>query len=128
MPVGKELGGFKGKFTSIRTLAINSDDDRVIEGTWEAKMTGKMSGIATGTMTFSGANERGTFTDLGVGYLDSGKVITGKGLGVYWGGKKGSWEIRGAFMLSNQMVVSEGQVTLSKGGEFGLKGKIFDLK
>ena len=128
MPVGKELGGFKGKFTSIRTIAINGDDDRVIEGTYEAKVTGKLSGIATGTMTFSGANARGTFSDLGVGYLDSGKVLSGKGQGVYWKGKKGSWEIRGAFMLSGQMLVSEGQVTMSKSGEFGLKGKIFELK
>jgi len=126
MPVGKKMGSFKGKFTSIRTLEV-SGNDRVIEGTYEAKVTGKLAGIVTGTITFSGENERGTFSDLGVAYLNSGGAIAGKGQGVYWSGKKGSWQLRGAFMLGKQMIVSEGQISLGAGG-FTLKGDVFALK
>lgn len=126
MPVGKEIGSFKGKFTSVRVCEINGDQ-RVIEGTYEAKLSGKLSGTATGTITFAGVNKRGTISDLAVGYLDSGDVVSAKGQGVYWAGKKGSWEIRSAYLIGNQKVVSEGRVSLSN-GSFSLKGKIFELK
>ena len=125
MPVGNEIGGYEGNFTSIRTVEVNGDE-RIVEGTYIAKASGQLSGTITGTMTFSGRNERGTLTDLGVAYLDSGESPSSKGQGVYWSNAAGQWEIRAAYMLGDQMIVGEGQITLSN-GEFSLAGKIFEL-
>ena len=123
MPVGKELGSFDAKITSIRICEVNGDD-RVIEGTYEAEVSGQLSGTATGTMTFTGSNDSGSFTDLGVGYLDSGDALSGKGQGVYWLTKPGEWEIRGAFTLGTQRVVSEGRIELASRS---MRGKILEL-
>ena len=125
IPAEKEIGGYDGKFTSIRVCEINGEE-RVIEGTYEIRVSGELSGTATGTMTFTGLNERGTFSDLGVGYLDSGDVLSAKGQGVYWSGSKGQWETRGAWMLGDQMIVGEGQITMDD-GIFSLKGRIREL-
>ena len=125
MPVGKEIGSFNGDFTSVRIREINGEE-RVIEGTYEIQVSGQLSGIATGTITFTGSNDTGVVADLGVGYLDSGDVLSAKGQGVYWSGDKGAWEVRSAYLLGGQAVVSEGQVILD-GGKFSLKGKILEL-
>lgn len=125
MPTGKEIGKFDGKFTAVRVREINGEE-RVIEGTYEAKISGQMSGTGTGTITFTGLNDRGTVSDLGVGYLDSGDVTTARGQGVYFLSQKGQWEVRSAYLLGDQAVVSEGQITLSD-GVFSLKGKILEL-
>ena len=125
MPVGNELGSYEGTFTSVRTVEIHGEE-RVIEGTYMAKASGQLSGTVSGTMTFSGTNERGTISSLGVGYLDSGEALTSKGQGVYWADGSGQWQIRAAFMLPEQMIVGEGQITLS-GGVFSMGGKIFEL-
>ena len=123
MPAGKEIGTFDAKITSIRVVEINGDE-RVIEGTYEADVTGQLSGLATGTMTFRGLNDRGTFSDLGVGYLDSGAALSAQGQGVYWQAESGRWEVRAAYQLGDQHVVSEGTINLEKRS---LTGKIFEL-
>jgi len=72
MPVGKELGNFEGKFTSVRTVAINGEEV-VTEGSYMGKVSGQLGGTVTGTATFTGttgASARGTMTALSVGYLD----------------------------------------------------------
>ena len=74
-----------------------------------------MSGIATGTITFTGSNDTGVVADLGVGYLDSGDVLSAKGQGVYWSGDKGAWEVRSTYLLGGQAIVSEGQVSATAG-------------
>ena len=125
MPVGKELGAFDGKFSSIRVVEVG-EGTRVLEGIYSAAMTGNMKGVAKGTITFDGRTERGVFSDKGVGFFDSGDVANGKGQGVYWSSGGGTWEIRGAFQIGDQMVVSEGQVSMS-GDDVLLKGKIFEL-
>ena len=125
MPVGKELGSFESKFTSVKTVEI-SGDQIVTEGDYMGKVSGELSGTVTGTATFSGTNERGTMTTLSVGYLDSGGVLPGKGQGVYWSDGSGKWQTRGAFMLPEGMLVGEGQITLSN-GEFTWSGKVFEL-
>lgn len=125
MPVGKELGSFKGSFTSVRTCEVNGDDG-VVEGTYTAKVSGQIAGTAVGTLTFSGANSGGTLSDLGTGYLDSGDAINYKGQGVYWSGKHGVWETRAAVKMGDQMIVAEAQVKM-KDGEFSLSGKLFEL-
>ena len=126
MPVGKELGKFKGTFTSVRTCEINGEQ-AIVEGTYTAKVTGQLSGTAVGTLTFSGSNARGTANDLGTGYLASGDVINYKSQGVYWSGSNGKWETRGASMMGDQMLVVESQITMSD-GVFSLSGEIFELK
>ncbi len=126
MPVGKELGKFKGIFTSVRTCEVNGEQG-VVEGTYTAKVSGQLSGTAVGTLTFSGSNARGTANDLGTAYLASGDVINYKTQGVYWSGSHGKWETRGAVMMGDQMLVVEGQISMSD-GVFSSSGKIFELK
>lgn len=125
MPAGKELGTYAGKFDAIRVVEIG-DDTRVLEGTYSATVSGQLAGIAKGTMTFDGSAKGGTLSANVAGFFSSGDVVNGKGQGVYWQGSQGSWEIRGAFQLGDQMVVSEGQVIMD-GEEVLLKGKILEL-
>ncbi len=127
MPVGKELGTYTGKFSSVRICEINGDQ-QIAEGSYTAKVSGEISGTAVGTMTFDGTNERGTYTELGVGYLDSGDVTTYKAHGVYWfGGKGNGWQTRAAVMMGDQTLVVEGQIKMSD-GVFSLSGKVAELK
>jgi hypothetical protein len=125
MPLGKELGSFDGKITSVRVREINGEE-RIIEGTYEAGISGSMAGTGTGTLTFRGLNDRGTVSDLGVAYLASGDAPSARGQGVYFLSGKGQWQVRCAYLLGDQPLVSEGQITLAK-GSFSLKGKIFEL-
>lgn len=125
MPAQKEIGRFEGKFTSVRVREINAEE-RIIDGTYEAAVSGQLSGTATGTMTFSGLNDRGMVNDLGVGYLDSGDVLSYKGQGVYWAGNKGQWETRAAVIIGDQAIVAESQITLAN-GTFSLKGTLLEL-
>ena len=124
MPLGKEIGEYSGKFTSIRIAEIDGEE-RVIEGNYEAEITGQMTGTVTGTITFTGTNDRGTTADKGVGYLASGESIVGQGHGVYWLTKPGVWETRAATTLSSgQTLVGEGTIQLDG---LSTKGKIFEL-
>jgi len=125
MPVGKELGKYKGTLTSVRVCESNGGDE-IVEATYTAKMSGQMSGTAVGTMTFTGSNERGMLGDLGAGYLDSGGVESYKGHGAYWANSQGSWETRGAVVMGDQMLVVEGQVTMSE-GTFSISGTVSEL-
>ncbi|MGR8948663.1 MAG: hypothetical protein ACU84Q_11485 [Gammaproteobacteria bacterium] len=125
MPVGKKIGRYEGKFDSIRVVELG-DDTRVLEGSYSATVSGGMKGIAKGTMTFDGHADRGTMSANVVGFFASGDVVNGKGQGVYWRGKKGRWEIRGAFALGDQMLVSEGRVIMD-GEKVLIQGKIFEL-
>ncbi|MFT4564375.1 MAG: hypothetical protein ACI9BW_004138 [Gammaproteobacteria bacterium] len=125
MPAGKEIASFTGKFSSIRVIEVG-DDTRVLEGTYQATISGELNGSANGSITFDGRSERGTLVDRGVGFFDSGDVVNAKGQGVYWLGKQGSWEVRAAYQIGDQMVVSEGQVTMV-GDDVSLTGKIYEL-
>lgn len=126
MPVGNEIGAYNGTFTSIRVLE-NDGDNRVLEGSYTGTVTGALSGTVVGTMTFSGTDAGGTLSDKGLGYLDSGDILSGRGHGLYWGSGKGVWETRAAFLLNGeQKLVGEGQITLS-GTEVSMSGKIFEL-
>ena len=123
MPAEKEIGTFDAKITSIRVQSINGEE-RVIEGTYEAEITGQMSGMATGTMTFTGSNERGTVKDLGVGYLAAGEAVSAEGAGLYWNTKPGHWEVRVGYSIGGQNVVGEGHIDLDARS---LTGKMFEL-
>jgi hypothetical protein len=125
MPVGKELGAYAGTFTSVR-IVENDGDRRIFEGSYSANVSGQLNATLLGTMTFSGTDKRGTLSDRGVGYFDTGEILAGKGQGVYWLNGNGNWEMRAAFILPEQAPVGEGQVTLTK-GVLTLSGKIFEL-
>ena len=125
MPVGKQLGTYSGDFSSVRTCAVNGDNV-VVEGSYTAKVSNALDGTAVGTMTFSGTNDRGAMTDLGVGYLSSGDVVPYKATGVYWKSSQGNWETRAAVTMGDQMLVVEGSVSMSKDG-FSLKGAVSEL-
>lgn len=125
MPAGKEIGSFDAKITSVRVREINGEE-RIIDGSYEAHVSGQLSGTATGTLTFTGLNDRGMLNDLGIGYLDSGDVLSYKSQGVYWVGDKGRWETRAAVLLGDQTAVVEAQITLAN-GSFSMKGKLLEL-
>ena len=125
MPAGNEIGSYEAKFTSVRTVEIHGEE-RVIEGSFMADVSGGVSGTISGTATFTGTNERGTLTTLSVAYLDSGDVLSSKGQGVYWFGGNGKWETRAAFILGDQMSIGEGQITLLD-GVFSWAGKLVEL-
>ena len=125
MPVGKELGSYEGTFTSIRVCEINGEE-QIVEGSYSGKVSGQLSGTGSGTTTFSGPNERGILSDLGVAYLDSGDVVSYKGQGVYWSTSQGIWETRAAFVIGDQVMVGEGQLTMAD-GVVSSSGKLFEL-
>ncbi len=125
MPVGKEIGKFDGKFTSVRQCAVNGEEG-IVEGSYTAKVSGELKGTAVGTLTFTGLNSRGTISDLGTGYLDAGEAVPYKGHGVYWSGKHGAWETRAGVVMGDQVFVAEGQITLAD-GVFSFSGKLFEL-
>ncbi len=125
MPVGKQLGEYQGTMTSVRYCEA-SGDEGLVEGSYTAKMSGEMSGTAVGTMTFTGSNERGTLTDRGAGYLNSGSVESYIANGAYWSGSQGNWETRAAVVMGDQMLVVEGQITMSD-GVFSLSGTVSEL-
>ena len=125
MPAGNVMGSYDGKFTSVRTVEIHGEE-RIIEGTFMADVSGGLSATICGTATFTGTNERGTLTTLSVAYLGSGDAVPSKGQGVYWSGDNGKWETRLAFILGDQMSIGEGQITLSD-GVFSWAGKLVEL-
>lgn len=125
MPTGKSIGQYAGEFSSVRVCDISAGE-QVMEGSYQAKVSGDLDGSAVGTMTFAGTNERGTMTDLGVGYLKSGDVTTYKANGVYWANGQGQWEVRAAVVMGDQTLVVEGQINLADDG-VTLAGKILEL-
>ena len=125
MPVGKQLGEYQGTMTSVRYCEA-SGDEGLVEGSYTSKMSGELSGTAVGTMRFSGNEERGTMTDLGAGYLDSGGVEPYKAGGAYWSTSQGNWETREAVVMGDQMLVVEGQITL-RDGVFSINGTVSEL-
>jgi hypothetical protein len=125
MPVGKELGNFEAKFTSVRTVEVRGEQV-ITEGSYMGKVSGELSGTVTGTVTFDGTIERGTISGQSVGYLDAGGVLPGKGQGVYWSDSQGKWQTRAGFVLPEGMMVGEGEITLAD-GEFTWSGKIYEL-
>jgi hypothetical protein len=125
MPVGKTLATYEGTLTSVR-VCEGSGGEEIVEATYKAKMSGEMSGTAVGTMTFTGSNERGTLGDRGAGYLDSGGVESYKAAGAYWATSQGNWETRAAAVMGDQMLVVEGQITMSD-GDFSVSGTVSEL-
>ena len=113
MPQGKEIGEFTSKSTSLRVTAIDGGE-QTIEMSSEGTVSGQLSGTIINTVTFSGTNDRGSYTDNGVGYLDSGDSVQGCGQGVYWLSKPGEWETRGVLTLSaGQNLILEGRIVLA---------------
>lgn len=124
MPQGKEIGSYSSKSTSMRVIEINGDR-RTIEVALEGEVSGQLAGTIVGTTVYTGTNDRGTYTDRGVGFLASG-AVHGEGTGVYWLTKPGEWETRGVFNLtSGQTLIGEGQVNLANRT---WSGRIFELE
>jgi hypothetical protein len=95
----------------------------VLEGSYQAPITGQLKGTANGSIALDGRSERGTLVERGVGFVDSVDVVNAKGQGVVG---QGSWEVRLAYQIGDQMVVSEGQVTMV-GDDVSLTGTIHEL-
>ncbi len=123
MPRGKEIGEFATQATSIRVAGVG--DDRSVEVSSEGTVSGQMNGTVLITVVFDGPNDRGSYTDNSLGYLDSGPA-EGSGSGVYWLSSTGVWETRGVAQLdSGQTVIVEGQVKLA---ERSWSGKLYELE
>ena len=125
MPVGKEIGKYKGTFSYVRLCERNGAQE-VIEGSYKSKVSGELNGTAVGTMTFTGTTERGTLQDSGTGFLDSGDVTPYEARGVYWASSQGRWETRAAVVMGDQTLVVEGQIKMSD-GDFSLSGAVSQL-
>lgn len=123
MPRGKEIGEYSTQATSIRVVGIG--EDRQIEVASEGTVSGQMAGTVLITAVFSGPNDRGSYTDCSVGYLETG-TAEGSGRGAYWLSSTGVWETRGIVQLdSGQTVIAEGQVKLA---DRSWSGKLFELE
>lgn len=124
MPLGKEIGTFSAKITSIRTLEVDGDK-RTLEAIVDGEVSGQMTGVFMDTATFAGTNDRGSINNKGVGYLGT-ESVNSEGSGTYWLTKPGEWETRGAITLSSgQTMVGEGQIKLASRT---WEGKIFELE
>ena len=123
MPRGKEIAEYATQATAIRVVGIG--EERCVEVSSEGTVSGQMNGAVMITVVFSGPNERGSYTDHSIGYLDSG-AAEGSGSGVYWLSSTGVWETRGVVQLdSGQTVIAEGQVKLA---ERSWSGKLYELE
>lgn len=111
---------------TLDIVTDRSGDVDTVEGSYMAKVSGDIAGTASGTMAFTGSNERGLLKDLGVGYLDSGEVAPYTAQGVYWSNKQGHWGTRAAVIMGDQMMVVEGQIKMTGDG-YTTTGGVFAL-
>ena len=86
---------------------------------------GKTLATYEGTLTSVRVCE-GSGGDRGAGYLDSGGVESYKAAGAYWATSQGNWETRAAAVMGDQMLVVEGQITMSD-GDFSVSGTVSEL-
>ena len=112
MPELKEISQFTTQFT-IRVTGLDGGI-QTIEMMSDGTVSGQFGGATLNTLTFVGTNDRGSYTGLGVGYLDSGDAVQGESKGVYWLSNPGEWVTRGTVHLSpGPNLIVEGQVAIA---------------
>ena len=124
MPLGKEIGTFSAKVTTMRVVAIDGDSSTV-ELSSEGEVSGQLNGAIIGTTTFTGTNEKGTLEGHGLGLLASGSVGSTSS-GVYWLSGEYQWQTRGAINLATgETIIGEGTLDFASRS---WSGKIFELE
>ncbi len=110
MPLGKQIGAYEAKSTSIKVLAAGEQD--VVEVTYEGTTSGDLAGPWVGTTTYSGTDEEGELHFVGIGWPEpSGERASFEGSGLYKRVGPNRWQTRAAIRSSRgEQLVSEGQV------------------
>lgn len=125
MPIGKEIGSYSAKATSI-TKDVDGAGNSVFVLNLEGTVSGGWKGTVLSTLiTTTGDFEAGTYTSSVSVYLDDGSVVSGEGTGVLksLGGHK--WQLNGTDLVSDgTCIASEGVMTLA---DRSLTGKIFEI-
>jgi hypothetical protein len=121
MAMGKEIGEFSFKVTSVSYAADGSTVSANLDGT--ATGFGTVLGSLIFKVTAPGT-KCGTCSYRGAGYLDDGSEVAGTAEGVWHASGKHRWRIRGINLLSSgQLVTSDGELDLASRS---YKGKLFD--
>lgn len=110
MALGKELGDFSFKWTSLNYAEDGSGGHIDVDGT--------ASGFGTvlGTLYFRGqpTGKSGSHSWRGSGFLDNGEVVTGTGEGLWQESGKHQWRVRGTVETSDgQTFASDGTLDLA---------------
>ena len=120
MSLGKELGDFKFKITSVS----QSEDWSSISADCDGTGTG--FGTVLGTIHFKGAagEKQGMCSWRGQGFLDDGNEVTATGEGVWQSSGKHRWRIRSIHLISNgEVIATDGELDLASRS---FEGKIYD--
>lgn len=110
MPLGKQLGSYESKSTSIKVVSVGDQD--VAEASYEGTTTGDLAGPFIGTATYIGSDEEGEIHFVGIGWPEpSGERATFEGSGLYKRCGANQWQTRMALRSSTgEQIVSEGRV------------------
>lgn len=110
MPLGKQIGTYESKSTSVKIVSVGEQD--VAEVTYEGTTTGELAGPWVGTTTYTGTDEEGELKFVGIGWPEpSGERVTFEGSGLYKKNGATRWQTRAALRSSRgEQFVSEGQI------------------
>ena len=111
MALGKEVGEFSYKITSVRHA---KDDGTLVEVTCDGTATGY--GTVLGTLIFESAPgaQDGTITFRAQGFLEGGVVVDGLGIGTFESSGTHKWRVRAVNKVSDgQTFASDGQLDLA---------------
>jgi len=125
MPIGKELGSYSAKATSI-TKDLDSSGNSVFVLNLEGTVSGGWSGTVLSTLiTSTGDFQTGTYTTSVAVYLDDGSVLTGEGTGVLKSAGAHQWQLNGTDLVSDGTIIaSESILTLA---DRSMSGKLFEI-
>ena len=110
MPLGKQIGTYESKSTSIKIVSLGDQD--VAEVTYEGTTSGDLAGPWVGTATYTGNEDEGELRFVGIGWPEpSGERVKFEGSGLYKKVGATRWQTRAAIRSSRgEQFVSEGQV------------------
>ena len=125
MPIGKELGTFSAKATSINK-DIDSSGNSMFVMNLEGTVSGGWNGTVLSTLIVStGDFQTGTDSTSVAVYLDDGSVLTGEGTGVLKPVGAHQWQLNGTDLVSDGTVIaSEATLILE---DRSMSGKLFDI-
>ncbi len=109
MPLGKQIGAYEAKSTSINVVSLGDQD--VVEATYEGTTSGDLVGPWIGTATYTGTDDEGEIHFAGIGWPDPGDRVKFEGSGLYKRVGANVWQTRVALRSSRgEQMVSEGTV------------------
>jgi hypothetical protein len=114
MAVGKELGDFSLKITSL-TYTPGPAGSVLVQANCEGTASGQGAGALLGTATFMSAGMKSaTFSWCGATYLDNGDSVTGIGQGTIESTGRHRWRSQGINHLSDGHTIRiDGEIDLA---------------